>query len=357
AQTNHKVRKKDVRLQFDHENRVEFFKHLPQYNKHGISFESKFLQLVHPAVYKVGLQYRCGDISDDNACSIAMLESFQEAIKDYNCCSNKDLAWDLPTKIASYVSFLTECRPLSISMVNAIEFLKARNKEKLTLDLSESEAKTSLISFIQRFIDEKILVPEKAILEHGIANIVDDDVVLTFGTSSSSAVETILVHAHELGKVQFRVVIVDSRPELQGQRLLRRLVEKGISCTYTHVSAVAYVMRGVTKVIMGACSVFSNGAVYSRVGTACVAMVAHQLRVPVLVCCEAYKFHERAQLSSICFNQLGDPDAVSRVSGRKKINSLDGWADTENLRPLNLVYDTTPADYVSMIITDCGLVI
>lgn len=36
-----------------------------------------------------------------------------------------------------------------------------------------------------------------------------------------------------------------------------------------------------------------------------MAMVAHAFGVPVLVCCEAYKFHERVQLDSICANELG----------------------------------------------------
>ena len=35
-----------------------------------------------------------------------------------------------------------------------------------------------------------------------------------------------------------------------------------------------------------------------------VAMLAHAFRVPVLICYEAYKFHERIQLDSICFNEL-----------------------------------------------------
>lgn len=34
-------------------------------------------------------------------------------------------------------------------------------------------------------------------------------------------------------------------------------------------------------------------------------MVAHAFGVLVLVCCEAYKFHERVQLDSICANELG----------------------------------------------------
>ncbi|KAL6587609.1 hypothetical protein OROMI_000587 [Orobanche minor] len=52
----------------------------------------------------------------------------------------------------------------------------------------------------------------------------------------------------------------------------------------------------------------------------------------------------------------GDPDVVSSVPGRKEINSLDGWANSETLRPLNLIYDATPSDFISMIITDYGMI-
>ncbi|KAL0430362.1 UNVERIFIED_CONTAM: Translation initiation factor eIF-2B subunit delta [Sesamum radiatum] len=326
-----KAKKRSVVKQTEARNRVELFRHLPQY-EHGTrlpELESKFFKLdsVHPAVYKVGLQFLAGEISGGNARCIAMLQAFQESIRDYSTPPEKSLIRDLTAKINSYVSFLIECRPLSISMGNAIRFLKTRIAN-LPLNLSESEAKANLISDIERFINEKIIIADKVIVKHAVTKIRDGDVLLTY--ASSSAVEMILVQAYELGK-QFRVVIVDSRPKLEGQRLLRRLVGKGIC-------------------------LLSNGTVYSRVGTACVAMVAHQFRVPVLICCEAYKFHERVQLDSICFNELGDPDAVSRDYTGKEINSLDGWANSENLQPLNLIYDATPSDYVSMIITDYGMV-
>ncbi|KAL8546173.1 hypothetical protein ACS0TY_006043 [Phlomoides rotata] len=332
-----KAKKRSVVKQAEARNIVELFRHLPQY-EHGTrlaDMESKFFQLgpVHPSVYKVGLRYLAGDISGGNARCIAMLQAFQESIKDYSTPPEKSLIRDLTTKINHSVSFLIECRPLSISMGNAIRFLKTRITS-LSLNLSEAEAKASLISDIDRFINEKIILADKVIVKHAVTKIRDGDVLLTYG--SSSAVEMILLHAHELGK-QFRVVIVDSRPKFEGQMLLRRLVRKGISCTYTHINAVSYVMHEVTRVFLGAASVLSNGTVYSRVGTACVAMVAHQFRVPVLICCEAYKFHERVQIDSICSNELGDPDAVARVSGRKEINYLDGWADSKNLQPLNLM--------------------
>lgn len=247
------------------------------------------------------MRYLAGDITGGNARCIAMLQALQESIKDYSTPPEKALIRDLTTKINHSVSFLIECRPLSISMGNAIRFLKTRITS-LALSLSEAEAKASLISDIDRFISEKIILADKVIVKHAVTKIRDGDVLLTYG--SSSAVEMILMHAHELGK-QFRVVIVDSRPKLEGQMLLRRLVRKGISCTYTHINAVSYVMHEVTRVFLGAASVLSNGTVYSRVGTACVAMVAHQFRVPVLICCEAYKFHERVQIDSICSNELG----------------------------------------------------
>lgn len=230
-----------------------------------------------------------------------MLQAFREAIKDYSTPPEKALIRDLTAKINSYISFLIECRPLSISMGNAIRFLKTRIAN-LPLNLSELEAKSTLQSDIDRFINEKIILADNVIVGHAVTKIRDGDVLLTYG--SSSAIEMILLHAHELGK-QFRVVIVDSRPKLEGQLLLRRLLGKGLSCTYTHINAVSYIMHEVSRVFLGASSVLSNGTVLSRVGTASVAMVAHAFRVPVLVCCEAYKFHERVQLDSICSNELG----------------------------------------------------
>ncbi|XP_039048184.1 translation initiation factor eIF-2B subunit delta-like [Hibiscus syriacus] len=351
-----KAKKRAVVKQTEVRNRVELFRHLPQY-EHGTQLpdlETKFFELdpMHPAVYKVGLQYLSGDIWGGNARCIAMFQAFKEAIKDYSTPPEKTLIRDLTARISSYVSFLIECRPLSNSMGNAIKFLKNRIA-KLPLVLSESEAKATLMSDVDRFINEKIIIAEKVIVKHAVTKIRDGDVLLTYG--ASSVVEMILLHAHELGK-QFRVVVVDSRPKLEGQLLLRRLVRKGLSCTYTHVNAVSCIMQEVTRVFLGASSVLSNGTVYSRVGTACVAMVAHAFRVPVLVCCEAYKFHERVQLDSICFNELGNPEAISKVHGREDINYLDGFVNQEKLQLLNLVYDATPSDYISMIITDYGMI-
>jgi translation initiation factor eIF-2B subunit delta len=193
------------------------------------------------------------------------------------------------------------CRPLSISMGNAIRFLKARIA-KLAVSLPEAEAKASLVAEIDKFMQEKIVFADKEIVKHAVTKIRDGDVLLTHGWSC--VVEMILIRAKEMGK-KFRVVVVDSRPKLEGKGLLRQLLSKNIQCTYTHMNASPYIMQEVTRVFLGASSVLSNGTVYSRVGTACVAMVAHAFSVPVMICCETYKFHERVQLDSITSNELG----------------------------------------------------
>ncbi|XWS61014.1 hypothetical protein CRYUN_Cryun07bG0089200 [Craigia yunnanensis] len=353
-----KAKRRSVLNQPEARNRIELFRHLPPH-KTGTQLpylESKFFELheKHPAVYKVGLQYLTGDLSGGNARCIAMLQAFQEAIKDYSTPPEKTLTRDLTSKISGFVSFLSECRPLSMSMGNAIRFLKSRIA-KLPLSISESEAKGALCSDIDRFINEKIVLADKVIVRHAATKIRDGEVLLTYG--SSCVVEMILLYAYELGK-QFRVVVVDSRPMLEGQKLLRRLVAKGLSCTYTQINAISFIMHEITRVFLGASSILSNGTVYSRVGTASIAMVAYASHVPVLICCEAYKFHERVQLDSICFNELGDPDAMAKVLGRVDVNYLDNLTDKqkENLELLNLKYDATPSEYITMIVTDYGMI-
>ncbi|KAL3687579.1 hypothetical protein R1sor_013888 [Riccia sorocarpa] len=354
-----KAKKRSLVEQTETKNRVELFRHLPQF-VHGTqlpSLESKFFHdeamHPHPAVYKVGLQYLTGELVGGNARCMAMLLAFRDMIHDYSTPPEKLLIRDLTQKINSNVSFLNTCRPLAISMGNAIKFLKTK-VVNLPDGLSEADAKATLIGEIDRFIQEKILYADKEIVKHAVQKIRDGDVCLTYGFSC--VVEMILLKAHKLGK-KFRVVVVDARPKLEGKKLLKKLLSEGLDCTYTHINAVSYIMQEVTRVFLGAASVLSNGTVYSRVGTASVAMVAHAFSIPVMICCETYKFHERVQLDSITANELGDPDALVNVCGRRDLKDLEGWSpEDKHLQLLNLTYDATPSDYVSMVITELGMV-
>lgn len=58
---------------------------------------------------------------------------------------------------------------------------------------------------------------------------------------SSSLVNHILCEAFKKD-IKFHVIVVDSRPRLEGREALRRLVQRGIRCTYVLISAVSYIL-------------------------------------------------------------------------------------------------------------------
>lgn len=63
---------------------------------------------------------------------------------------------------------------------------------------------------------------------------------------SSSLIHKILVEAHTAGK-QFRVIVVDGRPWLEGKEQLRHLAKHGIDCSYILINALSFIMPEVNN--------------------------------------------------------------------------------------------------------------
>ena len=76
---------------------------------------------------------------------------------------------------------------------------------------------------------------------------------------------------------------------------------------------VPYTFLQATKVFLGAHALLANGFVMSRVGNSQIALIAKSYNVPVLVCCETYKFCDRVQTDSFVFNELGKQSNVLSV--------------------------------------------
>jgi translation initiation factor eIF-2B subunit delta len=145
-----------------------------------------------------------------------------------------------------------------------------------------------------------------------------------------------------------------------GLVLLDELVSSGIECTYVHINAIGYMMRQVTTTIVGAAGFYANGTLLSRVGTAAVCALSRRNDVPVIVCCETVKFSDRSQIDSFVYNEIGDPDALVRTQHHdcdpQRNVELAGWRDVEPLNLLNILYDVTPAEYVTVVIAEIGLI-
>lgn len=180
------------------------------------------------------------------------------------------------------------------------------------------------------------------------------DVILTYGCSS--LIKRTLIEAHEEAKLKFRVIVVDSRPDHEGQEMLKSLSMRGINCTYILINSISFIMPEVTKVLLGAHALLANGYVMSRVGTAQIALVANFYNVPVLVCCETHKFSERVQTDAFVFNEIGDPNAlIINKNSRETFDHLKDWETIPHLTPLNLRYDITPPELVTAVVTEIAI--
>lgn len=354
-----KLEKQQVPIRSSATRKVPFFNHLKQYDRENLpylrdpdglkAFQELVSKSVADSIVSLGVQYLEGQIIGSNARVMACLSAFKEVIMEYKTPKDKDLSRDLEAKLKPFITFLIQCRPLSIGMGNAIKFLKRQITES-DHTLPEDEAKELLIEDIDNFITEKIHKASEAITMYACEKIAEGDVLLTYGCSS--LVLNVLKAARK--KVDFRVIVVDSRPKHEGKMMQKRLMKAGIKCSYCILNHVALPMREATKVILGAHGMMSNGFLVSRAGTSAVTMAAAMFNVPVLVCCETYKFSERAQADPFVFNELGDPNDLVKLGDRRPV--LSTWQDKRKLTLLNLVYDYTPPEAITLVVCELGII-
>ncbi|CAI5719596.1 unnamed protein product [Hyaloperonospora brassicae] len=362
---------------------VEMFSHLPQYERESslslnVGFSNK--EEVHPAVLALGLKYAEKKISGSNARCVAMITAFQQVIQDYVTPPDKQLGRDLDKRLRPLIQYLIDCRPHGIGMGNAIRRLRRVIGSSLP-EWSEEEAKRRICEEMDDYVQTRILLASRVVSKNAQSKISAGDVILTY--ARANVVENLLLETAKCSPeiaATLRVIVVDSRPHYEGRKLVSVLANAGLQCSYLQINALSYIMREVTKVFLGAAAFMSNGVAVARVGTALVAMTAHEANVPVLFCCETYKFSERVQLDAITHNELGDPDELvssyctdkPRSRRRPGVGSaatdtasssfvsgghiLSDWRDLADLKLLNLVYDVTPIDHVSMVVTELGMI-
>ncbi|GAB1863116.1 Translation initiation factor eIF2B subunit delta [Camponotus japonicus] len=348
------VVKKDVTKNIIKEDshQLSLFKHLYQRESSRIDVAPINLN-IHPAIVRLGVQYESKVIVGSNARCVALLAAVKQVVKDFEKPAQADFVRGLETSLQQSLAYLRHCRPLAVSQQNAMRHLKWQMTRFSSL--SDEKAKNKLQGIIDTYILEQIQLAGKAISIKIREKISNGNVILTYGYSS--LIHNILVEAHDAGK-QFRVIVVDGRPWLEGKEQLRRLAKHGIECSYILINALSFIMPEVSKVFLGAHAILANGAVMSRAGTAQVALIAKAFNVPVLVVCETHKSSERVQTDSIVYNELGDADELvnHQSNDEAKKSLLSNWRTKKSLNLLNITYDVTPADLVTAVVTELAIV-
>ncbi|KAI9760875.1 MAG: hypothetical protein M4579_001376 [Chaenotheca gracillima] len=306
---------------------------------------------IHPAVLALGIQMSSYVVCGSNARCVAMLLVFKKVIESYVTPAGTTLTRHLTSHLSPQIEYLKSCRPLSISMGNAIRWLKLEIS-KVDIDVPDTDSKSYLCNAIDTFIRERITLADAVIATAAASKIQNGDVILTY--AKSSIVQQTLLTAHGRG-TQFRVIVVDSNPLFEGKHLARALANAGVEVQYSLLHGVGHAIKDASKVFLGAHAMMGNGRLFSRVGTAIVAMMASEVDVPVIVCCESVKFTDRVALDSIVNNEIAPPDELlARSSNSSSEHPLSNWRQTPNLQLLNVMYDVAPAELIKMVITEYG---
>jgi translation initiation factor 2B subunit (eIF-2B alpha/beta/delta family) len=104
----------------------------------------------------------------------------------------------------------------------------------------------------------------------------------------------------------YDVQMLETDVAMTGKHLLASLRSASIPTTYVLLSSLSLILPRVSLCLLGTHALLSNGSMFSRAGTAMVAMMSKERGVPVACCCETYKFSERVMLDSIVGNEMGE---------------------------------------------------
>ncbi len=158
--------------------------------------------------------------------------------------------------------------------------------------------------------------------------------------SRSGTVEQVLLQlaAHGEGHIK-RIIVDESRPGGEGIAAAREFAEASVAVTLVSDSACGLFLPEVSAVVLGADSVRGDGSVVNKVGSFPLAVTAHALDVPVYVLCETLKIAAPTFLLTFEEMESGEllPEPVQGITVR------------------NIYFDRTPAEYISGVVTEDGV--
>jgi len=214
-----------------------------------------------------------------------------------------------------------------LNRLSRYELRKMENVRKYTLNTCRNQ-----LELLKNVVKE--------IANIGVGQIQDDDVILTHCHSEN--VVAILREAKNKRK-KFSVIVTETRPLKQGIKTAKELIEANIDVTYIVDSAVASVMKKVTKVLIGCDAILADGSIVSKIGSYTIALVANKFQTPVFVAGETLKF------DPVTIQGVPEP-----IEERKPEEIIDP-AELRGAKILNPAFDIVPADLITTMITEKGV--
>lgn len=266
---------------------------------------------------------------------------------------NKDNNTDYIENLEIAFIVLAESRPTAVNLFWALAKMQKVMNENITLSLE----KLSNILLLEAIaIMEEDININKQMGAFGADLLKDGDVVLThcnagaLATAGHGTALGVIRSAVEQGK-KISVIADETRPFLQGARLTSwELIQDNIPVTLITDNMSGYLMsKGeINAIIVGTDRVAANGDVANKIGTYMVAVLAKRHNIPFYVACP---------ISTI---DLNCPNGEAIPIEERAKEEVTGYRDTQwaakgvNVR--NPSFDVTPAELVTAIITEKGII-
>ena len=279
-----------------------------------------------------------------------------------SCDSNKldsrlrgnDGTEDFNAGMEAGFTVLAASRPTAVNLFWALQRMR-KVWESVATQMPQQIAQR-LLAEAHEILAEDIRI-NRALGTHGAALLPDGARVLThcnagaLATAGWGTALGVFRSAVEAGK-KISVIADETRPFLQGARLTAwEMVQENIPVTLITDNMAGYLMAQgeVDAVVVGTDRVAANGDVANKIGTYMVAVLARRHAIPFYVACP---------LSTIDLNIATGEDipieerAADEVKGFRDCH----WA-AEGVQIRNPAFDVTPAELVTGLITECGVIL
>ena len=254
--------------------------------------------------------------------------------------------------LGAALKVLGESRPTAVNLHWALQRMEAR---MAALSGSGNAVRACALLEAAHQIAADDLQINRALGAHGSALLPASACVMThcnagaLATAGHGTALGVIRSAIEAGK-RVEVIANETRPFLQGARLTAwELQQDGIAVTLIADSAAGHLMstRRIDAVIVGADRVAANGDVANKIGTYMMAVLAKRHGIPFYVACP---------LSTI---DLGTPDGAAIPIEERSTDEVAGYRDLrwapQDIGIANPVFDVTPAELVTALITEKGV--
>ncbi len=247
---------------------------------------------------------------------------------------------------------MKSARPTAVNLKWAVERM-IKIVEGMHDDQVE-EIKQTIRNESQMILERDIEI-NREIGQRGLALVPDTATILTHcnaGALATGGYGTALgvIRAASEAGTDIHVFVDETRPLLQGMRLTAfELREDNIPATVIVDSAAGYLMRKkrIDLVITGADRIASNGDMANKIGSYQLAVLAKENNIPFYVAAPLSSFDLDLENGDLIPIEEREPEEVMSFAGH--------LVGPEGVNAYNPAFDITPAQYISALITEKGV--